>query len=351
MTILLIVRRFDFGGAENHVCDLANWLYKKGHKVIVIGKKGRQFARLHAGVTFINKDFKDYLLPLHVVKLIAMIFLHKVDVIHAHQRLPSLLGGWAAFFTRKTLIITVHGRSKFDLRHPISRKVASKIIFVSQAVKYFAEKRYRIAKKTIYIPNGIAERKTIQHLLLNRINYVSKLNDNHFNVVSLLIRRVIPQLLKSFPGLEFHITGDGKKIDEVRLMAIDINRKQGREICHVRGYEDGILDASGAPALVMGVGRVALEAIAAGIPVLSVNCKRFGGLITAENYVNWKGYNFIDTNAEPPTKEVLLAELTKYFKNQQKLIEETKTLAIRVKQDFSMCKLVDEIIATYKDAE
>lgn len=349
MTILLIVRRFDFGGAENHVCDLANWLYKKGHKVIVAGKKGRQFARLHPGVVFINKDFKDYLLPLHLIRLIFLIFSHNVDVIHAHQRLPSLLGGWAAFFTRKKLIITVHGRSRFDLRHRISRKIARKIIFVSQAVKYFAEKRYRIERKSLYIPNGIAERKTIQNLLLNRINYVCKLNDNHLRVVSLLIKEVIPELLKNFPDMEFHITGDGKKIDEVRLLAAQLNRTYKRDICHVRGYEEGIHDASGAPALVMGVGRVALEAMAAGIPVLSVNCKRFGGLVTSEKYLHWKGYNFIDTDAEPPTVDMFLDELTKYFENQQTHIEEAGAMAKRVRDDFSMCKLVDQIIAVYKD--
>jgi len=349
MTVLLIVRRFDFGGAENHVCDLANWLHKKGHKVILTGKKGRQFARLHPSVLFINTDFKDYLMPLHVLRLIYLILIHKVDVLHAHQRLPILLGGWAALFTRKKLIITVHGRSRFDLRYRISRKVARKIIFVSLAVKYFAERKYAIAKKSVYIPNGIADRKTISDLLANRINYVSRLNDNHFIVVSLLIKGVIPELLKVFPDIEFHITGDGKRIDEVRLLAASLNKQHERDICHVRGYEEGILDSGRAPALVMGVGRVALETMAAGIPVLSVNCKRFGGMVTPENYINWKDYNFIDTNAEPPTADMFLRELTSYFENQQKFLSDAVILAKTVRQDFSMCKLIDEIVALYKD--
>jgi len=36
MNILLVIRRFDFGGAENHVCDLANGLTGKGHRVFFI---------------------------------------------------------------------------------------------------------------------------------------------------------------------------------------------------------------------------------------------------------------------------------------------------------------------------
>lgn len=344
------MKRFDFGGAENHVCDLANWLHKKGHKVYLAGKKGRQFARLHPEVTFINKDFKDYLIPLHVVRLILLVISQKIDLIHAHQRLPILLGSWVALLTRKKLIVTVHGRSRFDLRHPLARSVANKIVFVSRAVKYFAEKRYSIAEKSVYIPNGIADRKTINKLLLNRINYVSRLSDNHFMVVSLLIKGVIPELLKRFPDLEFYITGDGKRIDDVKLLAANLNKSIGRFVCEVRGYEDGIFDYAGSPALVMGVGRVAMEAMAAGIPVLSVNCKRLGGMITADNYFKWRDYNFININADPPTGNRVTELLTDYLENQHQHLESANSLAKNVKRDFSMCKLVDEIIDMYNSA-
>lgn len=42
MRILLVLKRFDFGGAENHVCDLANTLCELKHEVFLVTAKGRQ---------------------------------------------------------------------------------------------------------------------------------------------------------------------------------------------------------------------------------------------------------------------------------------------------------------------
>jgi hypothetical protein len=59
MRILLTVKHFGYGGAENHMRELANALAVRGHRVWVAAPPGRQAALLHRSVEHVPVSYSD----------------------------------------------------------------------------------------------------------------------------------------------------------------------------------------------------------------------------------------------------------------------------------------------------
>ncbi len=350
MTILLVIKRFDFGGAENHVCDLANDLCEKGHNVILATGKGRQVEKLNPKIKYIPIKLTDFLIPCHILRLTFLIIRHNVDIIHAHQRLAILNACLAGFITRRKVISTVHGRTRYDLRHALSRRLSNKIIFVSKRILQISNRKYNFDGKSVFIPNGI---RSVELLNNNprpyRICYVSKINKSHFSFLKILINKVLPVLKGKYPQLEFWIIGDGKKITELKNLSEKLNIRTYSNFCKVLGYKSSLLPYYESTSLVMGVGRVALEASAAGVPVLMINSKRMGGMLTKENFKDIKHTNFVDTGASPPCKHSILTAIETFFNDQARLQQEAITLAGKIQKDLSSDLMSNKIISLYRN--
>ncbi len=349
MTILLIIKRFDFGGAENHVCELANNLSKKGHKVILVGGKGRQVKKLLPGVKYIPVKLTDLSIPYHVLKLVFLILQQRVNIIHAHQRLAILNACLAGFLTRRKVISTIHGRFRYDMRHALSRLLTSKMIFVSKKIHEVSDRRYDFGEKGVFIPNCVKTEAVKNSSIPYRICYTSKINKKHLGFLKLMISNVLPVLKQKYPTLELWIIGDGKKLDELKELADNLNNKFSSSLCNVLGYKPSVLNYYQSASLVLGVGRVALEASAIGVPVLSVNCRRMGGLLTTKKYENIKYANFIDTKASPPCKHSIQTTIEEFFNHQSKWEKEAEYLVKKIKKDFSLDDMINRTVSLYED--
>jgi glycosyltransferase involved in cell wall biosynthesis len=187
MKILLVIKHFDFGGAENHVCDLANSLYTQGNEVYLVSAKGRQLSRLHKGIHFIPYTSHDILLPLNVFFLYSIVKKYKIDIIHAHQRLAILTSSQLKKFIDIPLVATVHGRTRLDLKSKLTKIAPDRIIFVSQRVLEVSACYEDIKYKSVVIPNGV---EAIESGKLNTspsFTYVSRVDRNHSKVILMII--------------------------------------------------------------------------------------------------------------------------------------------------------------------
>lgn len=351
MTILLIIKRFDFGGAENHVCDLGNSLVQKGHKVIIVGGSGRQLARLHPDIKNIKVKFRDILIPLHILKISFIIKKYDVDIIHAHQRLAILIGSIAGFISGRKVVATIHGRAKYDLKHFLSRRILSKIIFVSQFVFKATPLRYNIHKKSVFIPNGVIAVEDNYCPKPCRIGYISKLNKTHSIFLELFINNVLPIIIQQYNDVKLYIIGEGRSFNEIKELVKIFNQRNNRNYCHIVGYEQCVHNHFRYLSLVMGVGRVAMEAASFGVPVLLANNKRIGGLLTIEKYHEVKDTNFVDVKAPKPDTEKIVNEIISFFENDKKYKEEAKNMSVMIKEEFSLDIITDKIISLYEKAK
>jgi glycosyltransferase involved in cell wall biosynthesis len=129
-----------------------------------------------------------------------------------------------------------------------------------------------------------------------------------------------------------------------------LNRKFNREVCKIWDYQPDVKEIFRESSLVLGVGRVALEALACGVPVLSINKKRLGTLISKANYDEYKVNNFVAIDQPAPTADNLYPILKEYFNYIDKWQEEAKIIQDYIKKDFDLPNLTRKIIEVYNEA-
>jgi glycosyltransferase involved in cell wall biosynthesis len=348
LRILLIIKNFDFGGAENHVRELANTLADTGSSVHLIGGKGRQVSRLKNSVKYTCCRLQRVLLPIQLIFFCIYVIKHKIQVIHAHQRLPILIACLTGRITGIPVIATVHGRTRFDLRSGISRNQPGKIIFVSRHVLEVSAKYEDIKQKSVVFPNWVSVQEKKLNNLPYSICYISRIDRKHSDLILLIIQTIYKLSLK-YSSVTFRIIGEGEFLDKVHEEAALLNRKLNREACIVYGFVPDVKDIIWQSELVIGVGRVALEALASGVPVLSMNRQRMGSLISRENYESYKTGNFVATGNDPPDEASLLNSLDDFFRHRDIWKKEASTLKESVIRDFNPEIIIGKILELYSE--
>lgn len=350
MRILLVSKRFDFGGTENHVCDLANSLSELGHSVFLLAGKGRQISRLNPKVTFKPIKLRDFLFPLNVIYFYRIVKKYKIDVIHAHHRKVIFYSAIISKLTKVPLIATVHGRTRLDLRSQFSRNASDRIIFVSNHVLQVSACYEQVKDKSVVIPNSVevieGNRETIPYSL----TYVSRVDKKHSKVILMIIDEVLSKLAMEFPQLTFSVIGDGSGLNLLSSEAEMLNLRMNRKVCTIMGFQPEVKDILLQSSLVMGVGRVSLEALACGVTVLSINQRRLGSIISTENYPDYKVNNFVAIGNSPPAACEVYSIIKDFFNNHDKWHDETKIIQGFIKKDFNTQMLTERVVDTYTEA-
>ena len=151
MRILLIIKYFNFGGSENHVCELANALATNGHRVWLFSRAGRQLDRLEPSVRHQRLNLSDIFLPVQIIRLVNVVRQHDIQMIHAHQRLAIKICSLLGKLTGVPVVATVHGKSRHDLGGSFCRKNLTRVIFVSHHILKRAAKFRELRGKSIFI--------------------------------------------------------------------------------------------------------------------------------------------------------------------------------------------------------
>lgn len=347
MVILLAIKRFDFGGSENHVCDLANTFSQKGHTVLLVAKKGRQVLKLSNKVKFIAVNPLFAFFPFNVIFVALLILKHRVDVVHGHQRYGIFVACLAGLVTRRPVVATVHGRTRLDLRTWVSRRIPNRIIFVSEQVLRVSRCYAQIVHKSEVIPNGKAFSPFSRNPIPGRILHVSRVDKNHYSFLLLLIQHVLPDLVEKHHHVSLQVVGDGEFLPNLKRLASSINEMIGREVCLVNGYEPCLSNIFSKSALVLGVGRVALEALGDGVPLLVVNSKRLGQIVTHDYYPTIKANNFVDVSGFPPSNQTLFNQISNFLSNSNFYERDANLLQSRVAKELSLDSIADITLQAY----
>lgn len=348
MRILYLVHSFNYGGAENHVLDLANSMTIIGNEVFILTRKGQLAERLSRGVTINDFRMSDLLFPLVLFRICRFIKRNRIELIHAHKRLPILLASLAGKIMKVPVVATVHGQPRIDLRSRVSRTFPDRVIFVSRRLLNTEGSYREVGKKALVIQNGVEEVRPAAEWDPASLCYISRIDRKHSSVIAMMINDVIPELIKYFPELSFHVVGDGEYLQELRQYAGKLNTAAGREACVIHGYLKDVRQVAGRSGLVLGVGRVAIESLAAGVPVLSVNSEFLGDFITRENYSFFKANNFVAAGNAPPDPARLSELILAYLRDPRLFREEALAVRQNISGDFGIMKIAGQILDVYR---
>ena len=320
MRILMLTDRLERGGAETHVECLAAELTKMGHDVTVLSAGGRIADRMERlGIVqhrflWSDRPLICYLRARRVLKK-AMTGV-KFDVFHAHTRRAAFLLRELRVSpdraVRKALkVVTVHAAFSCT---PLLRRLCywgDRTIAVSEDIRARVCDLFGVPGEAIsVISNGVdpsvfyplADPPSAETIL-----FASRL-DGDCSLGAEWLCKLAPDLRKKYPALQIRIAGGGERLEFLRAMAIEANRKCGAETVLLLGDVEDMAAEYRKSAVFVGVSRAAMEAAISGCCVILLGNQGWGGILSAENPLPAVS-NFCGRGDWDASEAVLLATL------------------------------------------
>ena len=330
MRILMATMGLDIGGAETHIVELAKELKNRGHDVSIVSNGGVYVPEIQAA------GIRHYAAPLNRRSLPDMLRGRKLlreairrerpDVVHAHARIPAFLCGGICKREQVPFVTTAHW--VFDTSGALRYLTnwGERTVAVSEDIKDYLIREYNLPAEHITVTiNGIDTEKfspartgleVIREFGLDPdrpiLSYVSRMDEDRALVAEQLIE-LAPELDREIPGIQLLIAGGGNVFDKLRARAEEINARLGRPCVTMTGPRTDINEIAAAGDLFVGVSRAALEAMAAGKPVIVAGNEGYHGLFTPDKLAEARAGNFCCRGLPLSDPQTLLADVVSAF--------------------------------------
>jgi glycosyltransferase involved in cell wall biosynthesis len=324
--ILLTTMRLDIGGAETHITELAKGLSKEGLKVIVASAGGVYEEELQSSGIKHYKVPLDNKKPHNVVKayklLKKIIIDEKIDLVHAHARIPGFICGLLHKKIGFPFVTTAHGtwNTGYGLRYITNW--GQKTIAVSEDIRKYLLDNYKISDKDIKVTiNGVDTEKfspdtdysdIISEFKIppegKRVLYISRFDNDRGYIINELLE-AIPKAAASITNLSVIMVGSGNILDMVKEKAKDINRSTGENTVIVTGSRTDINKFVASADLFIGFGRSSLEALSAGKPLILAGNQGYIGILGENNVDAAVKSNFSGRGMDPADAETMAQDI------------------------------------------
>jgi len=367
----MILDARSIGGVETQVLTLSEELAICGHKVIVISPNKileNKFSKLNVkhytlpvSLTLERKNIGN--LPgflFSIFRIIKVIKNENVDVIHSHAPSSSAyLAYTVSKILKKPLVYTIHGAHPIRFFWKFFKHVGSKcnaIIAISEEVKDFLCSNLKIENSKIFvIYNGInldkfspMEGADISKDNTKKLVHVTRLDKEKVEATLKVINATL-EIVKEVPNIQLLIIGHGDEFENVCKTVQEVNAKLGRKVIKMAGHIEPekiplYLHCSD---VVIGAGRVAVEGMACGKPVIFISSCGFGGTLTEENCERIKYHNFSGRGCKSNYNSKDIAQsVIKLLKNPT-FYHYSQKLSVRVANTLDIKKIVRQLEKVY----
>ena len=331
MKILMATMGLDIGGAETHIVELSKELKSEGHDVAIVSNGGVYVPEITAA------GIRHYEAPLHRRNVGDMAAARKIlrqvigqeapDVVHAHARIPAFLCGGICKKKKIPFVTTAHW--VFDTSGVLRYLTnwGERTVAVSEDIKAYLIREYNTPAGHITVTiNGIDTDKfspavtgagVAAEFGLDQarpiVSYVSRMDEDRALVAGQLIE-IAPELDREIPGIQLLIAGGGNVFDKLKARAEEINAQLGRPCVTMTGPRTDINEIAGAGQIFVGVSRSALEAMAAGKPVIVAGNEGYHGLFTPDKLAEAQAGNFCCRGLPMSEPQRLLSDVVSAFR-------------------------------------
>ncbi|NEU60021.1 glycosyltransferase [Paenibacillus sp. ALJ109b] len=350
LRLLMIIDKLEVGGTETYVSAVVEEMGKRGVSIYVAGNRGSLLSKFRAlGCPIFTKINDRQRLEQWIIK-------HKINVINAHHESTGIIGSALSRKLRIPFVYTIHGTYyPRALITKIMKRCYSRhaVISVSWPVKKWLEEKNI---QSVLIPNGINTqhfRYNRNQQLLTQLNiaskskvllYVSRIEDEKAEICKSFLRAA-QRCMDSSPNMHVVVVGGGPGLNSVKKLAA---RKHSNRI-HVMGER---LDTSAFFSIsdvVVGTGRVALEAMSCKRPVIAIGAKGIFGIVKPDNFkLAWR-YYFGDHRAKETLEiskiENLIRTALRSKKSSKNWGEAGREF---VKKQFNISGIVDKLLSLYQ---
>ncbi len=391
MRILHVLSAGFFAGSVAYAVQLAEAHRAQGHAVWLMSDA----AQLPTGATLVQARISDrrYGQRLQNSRRIRqLVRAENIDVVHAHSRAASWVSYFALLGLKVPLVSTVHGRQHLHTSTSLVDIYGDKVIAICGNLRthLIAEVKMAAAKIT-EIPNGIAfaalddaalneELRTegrrqpmrneesptddsspdnssflIPHSSLSepfRLAFIGRFNGGKGERAASLLEGVFPVLLREFPRLRVALIGGemGQLPTAGKTALAQLQAEFGDRIEEI-GFTADVPGWLARTTLVIGAGRVAIEALGAGRPVLALGEANYAGLVTAATFAAAAASNFGDISAHLAPTEVdfaaVLADARHFLQAPQPV---AAALRQQVRAHYELTTVAAQVLEVYQAA-
>jgi len=301
MNFLHVLPVTGVSGSETFTAALSDKQIESGHKVFIV--TGTFGSKTKAEVYFqpiFKRSFAQRIKNIRF--LVEKIKTHKIDAIFSHGRASAWVAHFASKWTGIPHIGFAHGRQHLHFTSKNFSVLGDHIISVSENLGiHLVEEVFLPKEKITVIYNGFDFKKLAPVQRKNEspvLSLIGRLNGPKGELVAHLLEQVFPALLKRFP--ELHIRIVGGPLEAFKKEFSNTYRESHRLFSDRIIFTDflsNLQEEWAQTSLIMGAGRVAIEAIGQEIPVWAIGEGCSHGLVTSANFQKAKASNFGDMMA------------------------------------------------------
>ncbi len=348
MNILVVSENFSRGGLETNINTLHNELKKHNKLVYAFGKYEKTSylndAKIYSDFHF-NYDVTIADFCSDVDRLVKIIEAEKIDVVQVHPFYSVYQAFFATQLTGTKLVYTCHGYGSLTFTPNLFDEILLEYIFekgvslnIGVSEKLCEMSRQQGNNNFLLLPNPIDLDAYKQTKVLDNKKWalVSRLDIDKYGAIKKLFE-MLPKL--NIESIDVY--GEGTEKKKLENMA-----KRKKLNVSFKGYVDNInevtLDKYNG---VIGLGRVAIEGLAMGYPVLFIGYDRVVGLIDKKIYERAKKLNFVPEYFD----DISINDLNKQINN---MSSNKLDYYIRdqIKEEFDVRIITEQYIKEIKNA-
>jgi len=306
LKILQVLSQFEVTGAETFAATLADTQIANGHTVFIISDnfytKTKASVVLHPiGKRDLTQRWKN----IHFLK--NFIKENNIDVVHAHSRAAS----WVCYFATRIgnvpLVSSIHGRQHLHFSSKMFSVYGEKRVAVCKSIYTHLNRELMYPLDVLsLIYNGIdlSKWKFQKHHPPKRekkiVSFVGRLSGFKGDTLLIIVEKIFPEIFKRYGNVEFHIIGGMNEKSKIIPAIESTNKKVGTEFIIAKGFSSDVEKIYRDSDLIIGSGRVAMEALACGSPVVSIGESNYVGIISESTKDVALVTNFGDLDARHP---------------------------------------------------
>lgn len=358
MRILHVFSANFFAGSVAYALALAEAHHREGHQVWLASDA----ASLPTAATVVQlpisqREYKQRWRNIQALR--QLVSTHEIDVVHAHSRAASWVSYFALRGFKVPLVSTVHGRQHLHTSTSLFDVYGDKVITICENLAEHLRQEVKMeATKLVVVPNGIAFKAEMGVGTLPvtngslRMAFIGRFNGPKGERAAALFEHVFPSLLREFSHLRVAlIGGELAHLPATGKTALAALQTEFGERVEVVGFSDDVPGWLQKTDLVIGAGRVAIEALGAGRAVLALGEACYAGRVTEETYVAAAASNFGDILArqgsEPVDWALVLREAQAFLRQPHRV---APALQQRVRADYDLATVAARVLAVYESA-
>jgi glycosyltransferase involved in cell wall biosynthesis len=362
MNILFLTTHLNVGGISSYLLTLTAGLKKQGHHVYIASSGGDLESEFSSGgiehirLPIRTKSEIDLfkIIP-SLIKLIPLIKIKKIQVIHAHTRVTTVLAFVLSVYGGIPYITTCHGFFKRHLGRRLLPLWGRKVIAISASVKRHLRQDFGVKEDRIrLIYNGIDLNRFNCRLPITSYQSKKKFGLADTPVVGSVGRlsdvkgysyliEAMGRVIEDMPQAQLLIVGEGR--EKNRLLNIVKKINIGGNVSFIASVKDiycalAAMDLFVAPSLREGLGLSLMEAMACGKCVIASDVGGMRDLI--KDGVNGRLFKPADT----PGLACVILEL---LKNREKARVYADNASQFIRENFSDKKMVVQTEEVYRE--